>query len=102
MARTNITLKFLPQYNINYHKRVACIIQNHEPLFIDLIGTCHSDIEKPAVLLKTHVNKFRVHMERGFTTIPPDEINKMLEDRVLTIDSEGFITDLRKVNIKIQ
>ena len=42
------------------------------PLYLDLMGTCHSETEKPAVLKYDHVVRYHTHVERGLSFIAPE------------------------------
>ncbi len=43
-----------------------------DPLFLDVIGTCHSETVKPAVLQAKHVQRYRLHVDRGLSFTPPE------------------------------
>ena len=43
-----------------------------EPLFLDILGTCHSETSKPAVLQYKHIERYRLHMDRGLSFTPPE------------------------------
>ena len=42
------------------------------PLFLDVLGTCHSEMVKPAVLLAKHLDRYKCHVERGLSVYPPE------------------------------
>ena len=43
-----------------------------DPLFVDLLGTCHTETVKPAPLKTSHVKRYRLHVDRGLSFIPPE------------------------------
>ena len=43
-----------------------------DPLFVDMIGTCHTELCKPAVLQPKHLTRYRQHVARGFSVFPPE------------------------------
>ncbi|XP_041374433.1 cilia- and flagella-associated protein 65-like [Gigantopelta aegis] len=90
-SRKTLILKFYPQHPINYYRRVTCLVHNQDPLFLDLLGTCHSEMVKPAVLLAKHVSRYRVHVEQGFTMYPPEQLNELVRDRKLAVDKSGTL-----------
>ncbi|XP_052080289.1 cilia- and flagella-associated protein 65-like [Mytilus californianus] len=92
-ANSTITviIKFFPVHPINYYKRLACIVHNQGPLFLDLLGTCHSETVKPAVLLSKHLDRYRCHVERGLSTYPPEELNELIRNNKLEIDDAGAV-----------
>ncbi|KAK3591649.1 hypothetical protein CHS0354_040559 [Potamilus streckersoni] len=90
-SKQTVILKFVPQHPINYHRKVTCMIHNQGPLFLDLIGTCHSELIKPAVLLSKHLERFRVHVERGFSVFPPEQLNELRKQGRLELDDSGAL-----------
>ncbi|XP_018091209.1 cilia- and flagella-associated protein 65 isoform X2 [Xenopus laevis] len=90
----SLHVTFSPNHTIPYYRRVACLIHHQEPLFLDLIGTCHSDLDTPAVLLPKHVSLYKTNRARGFTGYPPDILSAMLQEGKLSIDAEGALVPL--------
>ncbi|XP_013412505.1 cilia- and flagella-associated protein 65-like [Lingula anatina] len=88
---TKIVLKFQPSHPINYYRRVVCLVQNQGPLFLDLLGTCHSETMKPAVLQCKHVERLRVHTQRGLSFFPPEQLNELLKAGKLEKDQSGAL-----------
>ncbi|XP_069083229.1 cilia- and flagella-associated protein 65 [Pleurodeles waltl] len=82
---------FCPSHTIAHYRRVACLIHHQDPLFLDLIGTCHSDEAKPAVLLPKHLSLYRTNMTRGLTMYPPDILGAMLKEGKLTLEKDGTL-----------
>lgn len=62
-----------------------------EPLFLDLIGTCHSELLKPAILNPRHLTVYRINLLRGLTCYPPDVLSAMLEEHKLKLDDSGAL-----------
>ncbi|XP_063285360.1 cilia- and flagella-associated protein 65 [Pelobates fuscus] len=87
---------FSPLHPIPHYRRVACLIHNQGPLFLDLIGTCHSDTDKPAIMLPKHLPLYRQNLVLGLTAYPPDILKAMLEEGKLGTDSEGALMLLAK------
>ncbi|XP_076858756.1 cilia- and flagella-associated protein 65 isoform X2 [Brachyhypopomus gauderio] len=86
-----LSLRFRPHYSIAYHKRSACLILHRDPLFLDLIGTCHSEQLKPAILHPRHLRVYRQNLLRGFTRYPPDILSAMLTENKLHLDESGSL-----------
>jgi len=61
------------------------------PVFLDLLGTCHSELVKPAVLLSKHLDNFRTHVERGFSLFPPEQLNELRQQGRLELDDAGAL-----------
>nr|XP_036872459.1 cilia- and flagella-associated protein 65 isoform X2 [Manis javanica] len=90
-ARMTLHCAFQPTHPIIYFRRVACLIHHQDPLFLDLIGTCHSDKTKPAVLRPQHLAWYRTHLVRGLTLYPPDVLGIMLREKKLEQDKNGAL-----------
>ncbi|XP_077437145.1 cilia- and flagella-associated protein 65 isoform X1 [Vanacampus margaritifer] len=52
-----LTIVYLPSVPFAHHRSVTCFILHGEPLFLDLIGSCHSDLQKPAALTPEHLEE---------------------------------------------
>ncbi|KAG5833910.1 hypothetical protein ANANG_G00280930 [Anguilla anguilla] len=56
-----------------------------------MIGTCHSEQLKPAVLRPKHLRLYDLHLARGLTRYPPDILSAMLTEGRLRLDQEGAL-----------
>ncbi|XP_053327812.1 cilia- and flagella-associated protein 65 [Spea bombifrons] len=86
-----LQVTFAPRHPIPHYRRVACLLHHQDPLFLDLIGTCHSDTEKPAIVLPKHLPLYRKNAIRGLTAYPPDVLNAMLQEGRLGKDADGAL-----------
>uniref|UniRef100_A0A668AUK1 CFAP65 fourth Ig-like domain-containing protein n=1 Tax=Myripristis murdjan TaxID=586833 RepID=A0A668AUK1_9TELE len=57
----------LPTHPIAHHRRVPCLILHMDPVFIDLIGTCHSNLQQPAILRPKHLALNQLHRHHRLT-----------------------------------
>nr|XP_034983136.1 cilia- and flagella-associated protein 65 isoform X1 [Zootoca vivipara] len=91
---STITLKvtFQPTYPIIFYRRVVCLVHHQGPLFIDLIGTCHSETMNPNILRLSDITRYKTHMARGLTFFPPDILGTMLKEGKLLVDETGALT----------
>lgn len=64
---------------------------SQDPLFLDLIGTCHSDNIKPVILRPQHLTWYRTHLARGLTLYSPDILAAMLKEKKLERDENGAL-----------
>uniref|UniRef100_A0A8C9J5I9 Cilia and flagella associated protein 65 n=1 Tax=Piliocolobus tephrosceles TaxID=591936 RepID=A0A8C9J5I9_9PRIM len=90
-ARMTLHCAFQPTHPIICFRRVACLIHHQDPLFLDLMGTCHSDTTKPAILKPQHLTWYRIHLARGLTLYPPDILDAMLKEKTLAQDQNGAL-----------
>ncbi|XP_072117075.1 cilia- and flagella-associated protein 65 isoform X2 [Mobula birostris] len=86
-----LRITFRPPHPMNYYRRVACLIHHQDPLFLDLMGTCHSDQVTPAILTSKHLELYRTNMIRGLTFYPPDVLTMMLQEGKLRLDDDGAL-----------
>ncbi|NXD06142.1 CFA65 protein, partial [Nothocercus nigrocapillus] len=87
---TTLVLKvtFRPTHPISYYRRVLCLVHHQEPIYVDLFGTCHSDLDKPAILRARHLSWYKTNIVRGLTFYPPDILSMMLKDGKLQLDEK--------------
>ncbi|XP_048049329.1 LOW QUALITY PROTEIN: cilia- and flagella-associated protein 65 [Megalobrama amblycephala] len=90
-SKLTLRVKFRPHHPIAYHKTMTCLLLHREPLFLDLIGTCHSEQLKPAILKPRHLSVYRLNLLRGLTCYPPDLLSALLEERRLKLDESGAL-----------
>lgn len=58
---------------------------------MDLIGTCHSEQLKPAILKPRHLSVYRLNLLRGLTCYPPDLLSALLQEHRLKLDDSGAL-----------
>uniref|UniRef100_A0A3B4UBL5 Cilia and flagella associated protein 65 n=1 Tax=Seriola dumerili TaxID=41447 RepID=A0A3B4UBL5_SERDU len=63
-SHTTLKAVYRPTQPIAHYRRVACLILHRDPLFLDLIGTCHSKLQKPAILKPEHLVLYKLHWYR--------------------------------------
>ncbi|CAG5126792.1 unnamed protein product, partial [Candidula unifasciata] len=90
-SQETVQLRFVPQYSIVYYRRVAFLVHNQPPLFLDILATCHSETAKPPVLRKQHLVRYQTHVERGLSVIPPEQLNELLQSGRLQVDEKGCL-----------
>ncbi|XP_055071936.2 cilia- and flagella-associated protein 65 [Misgurnus anguillicaudatus] len=90
-SKLTLRVKFRPHHPIAHHKTLTCLLLHREPLFLDLIGTCHSEELKPAILYPRHLSVYRLNLLRGLTFYPPDLLSAMLEEQKLKVDDSGAL-----------
>ncbi|KAI1899114.1 hypothetical protein AGOR_G00058210 [Albula goreensis] len=91
-SRLTLRVRFCPQHPIPHHRRAPCLLLHRDPLFLDMIGTCHSEQQKPAILKPEHLDRYHLHLARGLTCYPPDILSAMLAEGKMQLDQEGALT----------
>ncbi|KAM3608146.1 uncharacterized protein V6R79_020059 [Siganus canaliculatus] len=63
-SHTTLKVVYRPTQPIAHHRRVACLILHKDPIFLDLIGTCHSQLQHPPILKPEHLVLYNLHWNR--------------------------------------
>ncbi|XP_071348758.1 cilia- and flagella-associated protein 65 isoform X2 [Trachinotus anak] len=85
-SHTTLKAVYRPTRPIAHHRRVACLILHRDPLFLDLIGTCHSELQQPAILKPEHLVLYKLHWYRRQD--PPDTLSAMQQDQNIHLDQQ--------------
>ncbi|XP_070771214.1 cilia- and flagella-associated protein 65 [Enoplosus armatus] len=96
LPHSHITLKavYRPTQPIAHYRRVTCLILQRDPTFLDLIGTCHSELQQPAILKPEHLVLYELHWYRRQN--PPDTLSAMQQDHNVHLDQEGVLCPLEE------
>ncbi|XP_060910642.1 cilia- and flagella-associated protein 65 [Labrus mixtus] len=89
---------YKPTQPIAHHRRVACLILHREPMFLDLIGTCHSELQKPAVLKPEHLVLYKLHWYRRQD--PTDTFSPVQQDQNVHLKQQGVLCPLEESHQK--
>eukprot|EP00064_Thunnus_orientalis_P002417 superscaffoldBa00000175_g2424 len=93
---TTLKAVYRPTQPFAHHRRVACFILHRDPVFLDLVGTCHSECQKPAVLKPEHLVLDRLHWNRSED--PPDTLTAMQQDHNIQLDQQRVLCPLEESN----
>uniref|UniRef100_A0A8D2ZWM9 Coiled-coil domain-containing protein 108 n=1 Tax=Scophthalmus maximus TaxID=52904 RepID=A0A8D2ZWM9_SCOMX len=93
-SRTTLTSVYRPTRAMAHHRRVACLILDGDPLFLDLIGTCHSELQQPAILKPEHLVMRKLHRQRRQD--PPEKLQR---DHDVHSDQQGVAYALEEVKV---
>ncbi|XP_041663704.1 cilia- and flagella-associated protein 65 [Cheilinus undulatus] len=94
LPHSYLTLKaaYKPTQPFAHHRRVACLILHKEPVFLDLIGTCHSELQKPAVLKPEHLVLYKLNWNRRQDQTDP--FSAIQQDDNVHLGQEGVLSPL--------
>ncbi|XP_035460487.2 cilia- and flagella-associated protein 65 isoform X2 [Scophthalmus maximus] len=95
-SRTTLTSVYRPTRAMAHHRRVACLILDGDPLFLDLIGTCHSELQQPAILKPEHLVMRKLHRQRRQD--PPEKLQR---DHDVHSDQQGVAYALEESNPRL-
>ncbi|XP_026150303.1 cilia- and flagella-associated protein 65 isoform X2 [Mastacembelus armatus] len=99
-SKTALTAVYRPTQPIAHHRRVACLILHMDPLFLDMIGTCHSELEKPAILRPEHLILYKLNWYRS--QHPLDTLSVMQQEHNVHLDQQRIHSVLEESNQKIR
>ena len=74
MLEVPITVRFAPTVPGNYYRRIFCLVEHQQPLFVDLIGTGWASGNRPQPLLLKHVDAHLARETAGAAALSPDEL----------------------------
>ncbi|XP_031714488.1 cilia- and flagella-associated protein 65 isoform X2 [Anarrhichthys ocellatus] len=86
-SHTTLKAVYRPTQPIAHHRRVTCIILHRDPIFLDLIGTCHSELQHPVILKPEHLVLYKLHWYHRRD--PPDTLTAMQQENKVDLDQEG-------------
>ncbi|XP_024142553.1 cilia- and flagella-associated protein 65 isoform X3 [Oryzias melastigma] len=88
--RIKVTAVYRPRSVMEHSSRVACLILHREPMFLDLVGTCRSELQKPAGRKPRDVRK--IHGEN------PADIHHKHDDKHHPNTQEGHAPTMEEPN----
>ncbi|XP_043988384.1 cilia- and flagella-associated protein 65 isoform X1 [Gambusia affinis] len=110
-SKIKVNVSYKPTHPMPHHRRVACLILLREPLFLDLIGTCHPNLREQVALTLEHLVEYKSKLYRMWnssdellevpleeegnsaTVIPPapmEKLNKIKKEHVDSLFSPSF------------
>jgi len=86
---------FVPTETIVYYRRIHLLIHEVDPLFLDLVGTCQGQLNRPPIITNEHLARDKVHQSQALTFLPPDVIKEQLLKTKLYRDEMNYfkVTD---------
>uniref|UniRef100_A0A3B4YKV7 Cilia and flagella associated protein 65 n=1 Tax=Seriola lalandi dorsalis TaxID=1841481 RepID=A0A3B4YKV7_SERLL len=94
-SHTTLKAVYRPTQPIAHYRRVACLILHRDPLFLDLIGTCHSKLQKPAILKPEHLVLYKLHWYRRQD--PPYNPSAMQQNKNVHLNQQLLQSTLDEV-----
>ncbi|XP_056292370.1 cilia- and flagella-associated protein 65 [Pseudoliparis swirei] len=88
-SHTTVEAIYKPTQPIAHHRRVTCIILHREPLFLDLIGTCHSELKQPVILKPEHLVLYKLHWSRRQD--PSETLTAMQQENEVHLEQQGVL-----------
>ncbi|XP_042350684.1 cilia- and flagella-associated protein 65 isoform X3 [Plectropomus leopardus] len=93
-SHTKLKAVYRPTQPIVHRRRVACFILHRDPVFLDLIGTCHSELQQPAILKPEHLVLYKLHWYGRQD--PSDMTSAMQQDPDVHLNQQGVLCPLEE------
>jgi hypothetical protein len=79
---------FNPKHPVIYFKKIPCLVQNHDVLYLELIGTAHSELMKPPVMNRKQLNLYYYLLRNDLLLNSPEvylyySYNILINSRIL-------------------
>ncbi|KAM8855968.1 cilia- and flagella-associated protein 65 isoform 2-T2 [Spinachia spinachia] len=88
-SRITLQAVYKPTQPLPHHRRVTCIILHRDPIFLDLIGTCHSELRQPVTLKPEHLVLYKLCWYRRLN--PQDTLTAVQQQNKGSFDREGML-----------
>ncbi|XP_073329268.1 cilia- and flagella-associated protein 65 [Pagrus major] len=93
-SHTTLKAVYRPTQPIAHHRRMACLILHRDPMFLDLIGTCHSELQKPAILKPEHLVLYKLSWSRRMDI--PVSHHAIKQEHNAQLDKQGVLCPLEE------
>ncbi|KAJ3030918.1 UNVERIFIED_CONTAM: hypothetical protein HDU68_007279 [Siphonaria sp. JEL0065] len=75
-----LTIKFSPTEPINYHRRVYCLVEHQDGIYIDFIGTCYNEKRRPATFHPKMLENYHQRVKNGLWSFGPEHLEEMIKN----------------------
>ncbi|KAH6577222.1 hypothetical protein BASA60_004157 [Batrachochytrium salamandrivorans] len=83
-SSVSLAVKFSPTEPINYHRRVYCLVEHQDALFVDFIGTCYNEKRRPATFKPQHISNYQERVKNGLWQFGPEHLEEMLKSGTIS------------------
>ncbi|KAI9102498.1 hypothetical protein DFS34DRAFT_577433 [Phlyctochytrium arcticum] len=74
-----LTVKFTPYEAINYYRRVYCLVEHHDGLVLDILGTCYNEKRRPATFHPKYIENYLQRKKNGLWSYGPEQLEEMIK-----------------------
>ncbi|KAJ3049787.1 hypothetical protein HK097_009215 [Rhizophlyctis rosea] len=74
-----LTIRFSPTEPLNYWRRVYCLVEHQDALFVDFLGTCYNDKRRPATFHPRHIENYQKRKRNGLWSYGPEQLEDMMK-----------------------
>jgi hypothetical protein len=95
-----ITVTFQPFKTINYYRRVYCLIENADTLWIDILGTCFNEKRRPVTLSAQNLEAYKKRIDNGLFFLCPENIDEMIKNNFIIMKDNGLAFSTSKTYVQ--
>uniref|UniRef100_A0A3Q0RYE1 Si:ch1073-349o24.2 n=1 Tax=Amphilophus citrinellus TaxID=61819 RepID=A0A3Q0RYE1_AMPCI len=99
-SHTRVKAVYRPSQPNMHHRKVACLILDGNPVFLDLIGTCHSEHHIPTILKPEHLVLHKLHCDCRQTSLHTQ--GALQEHHNIQFDQKGVHSPVEEVCFQTQ
>ncbi|KAJ3105560.1 hypothetical protein HDU97_007902 [Phlyctochytrium planicorne] len=81
-----LTITFCPNEPINYYRRVYCLVEHQDGLYLDIIGTCYNEKRRPSTFHPRMIENYRKRVDNGLWSFGPEHLEEMLKSGIIRSD----------------
>ncbi|KAJ3413734.1 hypothetical protein HDV05_007637 [Chytridiales sp. JEL 0842] len=82
-----LTIKFSPTEPINYYRRLYCLVEHQDGLYVDILGTCYNDKRRPATFNPKMIENYKMRVKNGLWSQGPEHLEEMLKNGTIKCDN---------------
>ncbi|KAJ3300829.1 hypothetical protein HK104_000022 [Borealophlyctis nickersoniae] len=79
LSSVALTVKFSPMEPLNYWRRVYCLVEHQDGLYLDILGTCYNDKRRPATFFPKHIENYQKRKRNGLWSYGPEQLEEMIK-----------------------
>ncbi|ORX51756.1 hypothetical protein BCR36DRAFT_287578 [Piromyces finnis] len=95
-----ITVTFQPFKTINYYRRVYCLVENTDALYIDILGTCYNEKRRPVTLTAQNLEAYKKRIENGLFFLSPENLDEMVKNNFIITKNGGLAFSTSKTYVQ--
>ncbi|KAI9333355.1 hypothetical protein DFJ73DRAFT_963215 [Zopfochytrium polystomum] len=78
-----LTIRFSPAEPINYYRRVYCLVEHQDGIYVDILGTCYNEKRRPATFHPKVVEHYKLRVKNGLWSFGPEHLEEMLKNNTI-------------------
>ncbi|KAJ3087435.1 hypothetical protein HK102_011114 [Quaeritorhiza haematococci] len=78
-----MTIRFVPAEPINYYRRIYCLVEHEDAIYLDVLGSCYNDRRRPPSFTYQHLESYWRRAKEGLWTFGPEQLEEMLKAKLI-------------------